>query len=56
MNMYKASFDTEQNYITIIDNTTKKNPYENLVYFNNLICRKNENIFFHQQEFLLLRN
>ena len=38
MNMYKASFETEQNYlITIIDNTTTtKNPYKNSVYYKNL--------------------
>ena len=37
MNMYKASFETEQiTLITIIDNTTttNKNPYKNSVYYN----------------------
>ena len=39
MNMYKASFETEQNY-PYNYNTTKKNPYKNSVYYN-----KKKNIY-----------
>ena len=49
MNMYKASFETEQ----------LKNPYTNSVYYNNFkkyIQEKNENTFFTKKIFFLLHN
>ena len=33
--MYKASFETEQNYPYNYNTTTKINPYKNSVYYNN---------------------
>ena len=59
MNMYNASFKTEQNYIiTIIDNATKKNPFKNSVYYNNCLKiytgKKNENTSFTKKLLLLL--
>ena len=55
MNMYKASFETEQNY-PYKYNTTKNNPYKNSVYYNNFfkyIQKKNENTFFTKKNLFI---
>ena len=59
MNMYNASFETEQNYlITTIDNTTtKKNPFKYSVYYNNFlkyIQEKNENTSFTKNVIIII--
>ena len=56
MNMFKASFDTEQNYPYIYNTTTKKihTQIQFIIIFFKVYTEKNEHNYFTKKNLLLL--